>query len=215
MVNIENIYICMIAPILISAFFLPKEYAKILIFTIAGMTACLFSAYINVFFANVYETDIALATVEIAPLIEEVMKILPILFYCIIFNPDTKKIYLAVLIVAVSFATFENVCYLVVQGMENFQYVFMRGFVTGSLHLVCGLIVGVGLMFIWEEKWLRVIGSFALLCVAVTYHGLYNLLVSESGILQIVGSLMPILTLLAFGILKKRIKFMDKVENLD
>ena len=45
------------------------------VFCIAGMGVCLLSAYINTFLAAVYQADALAATVEIAPVVEEVMKL--------------------------------------------------------------------------------------------------------------------------------------------
>ena len=56
------------------------------------MGACLFSAYINTFFAAIYQTDALAAAVEIAPVTEEVMKLLPLLFYLLVFEPEPARI---------------------------------------------------------------------------------------------------------------------------
>ena len=77
------------------------------------MGACLLSAYINTFFAALYAADTITATAEIAPVVEEVMKLLPLLFYLLVFEPEPVPIKNAAIIVALSFATFENVCYLI------------------------------------------------------------------------------------------------------
>ena len=50
----------------------------------------------------------------------------------------------AAITVALSFATFENVCYLIQNGADRFSFIFFRGFGTGAMHVLCGLIVGGG-----------------------------------------------------------------------
>lgn len=44
--------------------------------------------------------------------------------------------------IALAFATFENVCYLIQNGADRFSFIFFRGFGTGAMHVLCGLIVG-------------------------------------------------------------------------
>lgn len=202
MIYTENIYLCLVAPLVIACFCSPKEQSKSLIFVIAGMTSCLISAYINVFFAGFFQTNIIVATIEIAPLIEEVIKLLPILFYLVVFEPKNKNIISAMLMVAIGFATFENICYLVEHGTDNLTYLLMRGFGTGAMHIVCGAIVGYGLLFTWNEKWLKFGGTFGVLCIAITYHGEFNLLMSSNHIGQMLGVLMPVLTLVLVRIIK-------------
>ncbi len=78
MTYIENVFICMVSPLLIAALCMGKKQLRFFLFCIAGMGACLFSAYINTFFAAIYQTDALAAAVEIAPVTEEVMKLLPL-----------------------------------------------------------------------------------------------------------------------------------------
>ena len=74
---------------------------------------CLLSAYINTFLASVCQADALADTVEIAPVVEEMMKLLPLVFYLLVFEPEGDKIKAAAITVALAFATFENVCYLI------------------------------------------------------------------------------------------------------
>ena len=53
--------------------------------TYLGMAVCLLSSYISTFIAAVQRTDLLLAALEISPLVEEVMKMFPVLFYLLIF----------------------------------------------------------------------------------------------------------------------------------
>ena len=68
-----------------------KAAEKILSVLLCGMGACLLSAYINTFFAVLYRADTFAATTEIAPVVEEVMKLLPLLFYLLIFEPKRSE----------------------------------------------------------------------------------------------------------------------------
>lgn len=113
MTYIENVFICMVSPLLIGALCMGKRKISFFFFCFAGISACMLSAYINTFFAALYKADAFVAAAEIAPVVEEVMKLLPLLFFLLIFEPEPGKIKTAAMIVGLSFATFENVCYLI------------------------------------------------------------------------------------------------------
>ena len=121
MTYIENVFLCMASPLLIAALCMGKRQRKFFLFCFAGMGACLLSAYINTFFVALYKADTFAATTEIAPVVEEVMKLLPLLFYLLIFEPKAEQIKNAAVITALSFATFENVCYPTARGNVNIK----------------------------------------------------------------------------------------------
>ena len=128
MTCIENIFICMASPLLVAALCMGRRRLRFFLFGVAGMGVCLLSAYINTFLAAVYQADALAATVEIAPVVEEVMKLLPLVFYLLVFEPEAERIKPAAITAALSFATFENVCYLIQNGAGRFSFIFFRGF---------------------------------------------------------------------------------------
>ena len=201
MTYIENVFLCMASPLLIAALCMGKRQRKFFLFCFAGMGVCLLSAYINTFFAALYKADTFAATTEIAPVVEEVMKLLPLLFYLLIFEPKAEQIKNAAVITALSFATFENVCYLTQNGAGQFVYLLIRGFGTGAMHIVCGSVYGRVLRPVWGSRPLRAACLFGLLCVAIIYHAIYNLLVSVGGTAQLLAYAIPLLTALCFRLL--------------
>ena len=118
MTYIENIFICMVSPLLVAALCMGRRQLRFFLFCIAGMGVCLLSAYINTFLAAVCQADALAATAEIAPVVEEMMKLLPLVFYLLVFEPEGDKIKTAAITVALAFATFENVCYLIQNGAD-------------------------------------------------------------------------------------------------
>jgi RsiW-degrading membrane proteinase PrsW (M82 family) len=192
MTYIDHIYICMAAPMLIGMLFVKRRGRTNFLFIIAGMTSCFLSAYINSFFSVVYGADISTATAEITPVVEEIMKLLPLMFYLLVFEPENERAQSAAIIIAVSFATFENVCWLTDNGAKQLNFLLLRGFSTGAMHVVCGAVVSAGLVYIWHSGWLKVAGTAGLLCSAVTFHAMYNLLLTAGGKAQVVGYIMPI-----------------------
>ena len=103
----------------------------------------------------------------------------------------------AAITVALSFATFENVCYLIQNGADRFSFIFFRGFGTGAMHVLCGLIVGGGLTYTWRRTWLKVAGTCGLLGAAITLHAIYNLLIAYGGAAQYIAYALPVLLVAA------------------
>lgn len=191
---IENIFICLSAPLLIAVFCLKGARRRLVLFLLSGMTACLFSSYISTFIAAAMRTDKLSASLEIAPMVEEVMKLFPFLFYLMVFEPRIEDASGSMLMIAVGFATFENVCYLTANGAASVIHLLIRGFGTGAMHVVCGAIVSFGLFYLWNQLWLRAAGTVGLLSLAITYHGIYNILVSRTGTAAVIGYIIPMMT---------------------
>ena len=103
----------------------------------------------------------------------------------------------AAITVALSFATFENVCYLIQNGADRFSFIFFRGFGTGAMHVLCRLIVGGGLTYTWRRTWLKVAGTCGLLGAAITLHAIYNLLIAYGGAAQYIAYALPVLLVAA------------------
>ena len=62
MTYIENIFICMVSPLLVAALCMGRRQLRFFLFCIAGMGVCLLSAYINTFLAAVCQADALAAT---------------------------------------------------------------------------------------------------------------------------------------------------------
>ena len=190
MTYIENIFLCMASPLLVAALCMGRRQLRLFLLSIAGMGVCLLSAYINTFLAAVYQADALASVAEIAPVVEEVMKLLPLVFYLLVFEPEGEKIKSAAVTIALSFATFENVCYLIQNGADRFSLIFFRGFGT------C-MIVGGGLAYAWQQTWLKIAGTCGLLGAAITFHAIYNLLIAYGGAAQYVAYALPVLLMAA------------------
>ena len=199
---IENIFICLAAPLLLAIPCLRREGRGSLIFVVTGMTSCLFSAYVSTFLAGVMGANLITASNEISPAVEEIMKLLPILFLLLVFEPDRKIVINGALMVAVGFATFENVCFLTSYGTSDLLHILIRGFGTGAMHVVCGLVIAVSLFHLWDKEWLQIM---ALLCFVITFHALFNILVNQTGIVFWIGSLIPLTVMLLYWFILRKI----------
>ncbi|MBR3437642.1 MAG: PrsW family intramembrane metalloprotease [Lachnospiraceae bacterium] len=195
---IENTYICLAAPLLLAVICMRKEARRSLSFILSGMTSCLLSAYVSTFLAGVSNSDLAAASYEISPVVEEIMKLLPLLFYLLVFEPEEKTVISGALMISVGFATFENVCFLTSYGTSEFFRLVIRGFGTGAMHVVSGMVIATGLFFLWDQKRLRLVGVFALLCFVITFHAIFNIFVNQSGAIFWIGALIPLMTVLSY-----------------
>ena len=197
MTYIENIFLCLALPMLLSLLFTSGSPRRFTLFVVLGMATCLLSAYVSSFFMGRHQCSAVTTAIEIAPVCEEILKLLPLLLYFLIFEPDSHKLTPAAIGIAVGFATFENVCYLIQNGAGHFSFIFFRGIGTGAMHVICGAIVGGGLAYVWQRTWLEIAGTCGLLGAAITFHAIYNLLIAYGSAAQYIAYLLPVLILAA------------------
>ena len=208
---IENIFVLIAAPLAVCLLCLRGRARLAVGGLLIGMVVCLFSAYVTSFVAQMVGLEALRAAVEIAPTVEETMKLVPLLLFLIVMKPDKEAVDLAFVTVAVGFATMESAFYLADAGIADPAMLLLRGLSTAMMHLVCGVVLGFGLMSAWERPWLRIAGTFGLLCLAMVYHGLFNLLVAAGEPVSIAAIMMPLATLipiLAYRRYRRKIKGM-------
>ena len=201
---IENTYVCLAAPLVLAILCMRREGRRALAFVLSGMTACLLSAYVSSFAADAAGADLADAAYEISPAVEEIIKSLPLLFYFLVFEPDKRAILNGAMLIAVGFATFENVCFLTSYGTADLLRLVIRGFGTGAMHVSCGMAVAIGASLLWDRAWLRAVGALALLCFVITFHAIFNVFVSQPGPIFWIGSAVPLTAVLVFLLFFRR-----------
>ena len=197
MIYAENIFICIVVPLLVSLLFIRKNVRHFVIFLMLGMAACLLSAYISAFLGSVKAASPEETSVFISPVVEEIMKLIPIVLFLLVFEPDEENLALSAVAIGIGFATFENCCFILSDSAASLPYMLIRGFSVGVMHLVCIVTVGYGLAFSQREGLIRTSVSVGLLAFASTFHGLYNLLVSKPGLPSYIGFVLPITAALA------------------
>ena len=119
-----------------------------------------------------------------------------------IFMPKKEALFTASMAVGIGFAVLENAFYLLTSNSFNMFDAVARAFGAGLMHGMCTLLVGVGISFVKKKHKLFVVGTFALLSTAITYHGIYNMLVQSD--FAIVGYLLPITTYIPFVVWRIR-----------
>ena len=197
MTYIENLFLCLALPLILSLFFMKGRVRRYALFLTVGMAVCLLSAYVSSFFMGQYGVDGTVAAIEITPVCEEVMKLLPLLFFYLIFEPEPKEMPAAAIAIAVGFATFENVCYLTENGAANFNFLLIRGISAGALHILCGVLSGFGVSHVFRRRWLAATGTVGILGACIGFHAIYNLLIAYGGAAQYIAYALPVLLITA------------------
>ena len=79
MTYIENIFLCLALPMLLSLLFTSGSPRRFTLFVVLGMATCLLSAYVSSFFMGRHQCSAVTTAIEIAPVCEEILKLLPLL----------------------------------------------------------------------------------------------------------------------------------------
>jgi RsiW-degrading membrane proteinase PrsW (M82 family) len=168
-----------------------------IVFVLVGIFISVLASELNGLLLKVLGVSPYDATVTLAPITEEVLKALPILFFAIVFSDKRETLFTASMALGIGFAVLENAYYLI-QGYETFSFLsaVVRGFGTGLMHGMCTLFVGFGISFVRKKKKLFAVGTFAFLTVAITYHAIFNMLIQSK--YSIAGALLPIVTYFPF-----------------
>ncbi|MCR5734499.1 MAG: PrsW family intramembrane metalloprotease [Lachnospiraceae bacterium] len=205
MIYAENILICIAIPLIVSLLFVRGEVRRYLSAFLLGMGVCLLSAYISSFIGGAIGWSDNETSVFLAPVIEEIMKLMPLGLFAILIVPEERRQTMLAVAVGAGFATFENCCYILTAGAENLGYILIRGFAVGVMHIVS--ILALSLWFLIAKR--HMVLNFSSIAIGVSiatiFHGLYNLLVSKPGISTIIGFMMPLFSALLLFALTKRL----------
>ena len=192
MIYAENILICIAVPFLISFLFVRGKVQQFILSFLVGMSVCLLSAYIDGFLGEVAGLNANDTAVFISPMVEETLKFLPFLFYLFMFDPTDISLFLEAIGIGVGFALFENSCYILSSGASSLMYILIRGMAVGVMHIVSMLALCFGLTMARRLKVLTFSAVLGALSLSMTFHAIYNLLVSKPGITAQIGYVLPI-----------------------
>lgn len=206
MIYAENVLIFLVAPMAIGFFLMKGETKQFIGFFILGAVICLLCTYVNGFVTAVTGNFVEESVIRLTPVVEEVMKTLPLLFYVSVFLPKNHDIWRSTIALGIGFATFENCCHVILSGADDFSYMLIRGFAAGIMHVICSMIFGWSLTIIHTRRYLVALGVVATVCMCITYHAIYNLLVSSDGIWQMIGYALPMVTVGLVFCIQKTVK---------
>ena len=198
MIYSENILLCISIPLLLTAIYTRGAARRSISAFLVGMVTCLLSSYISGYLTLLTDMELNASAVYISPTIEEIMKLLPLLFFLLVFRPKEMTLVTFAISLGAGFATFENCCYLLATGSESLAFTLVRGLAVGVMHIVCMLAMSLSLIMVRRYRVFSFSTVVGCLSLSVVFHALYNLLVSAPGIPSYIGYGLPILTALAF-----------------
>ena len=199
----ENFFLCIAAPLCVALLFVREGARRFCAFFLTGLAMCLLSAYVGGFLVSAATCSVDDAAVYLTPISEELMKMVLLLFYYFVFEPEDKRLLSAAAAVGAGFATFENCYYLFSVGSTALEYALIRGLAVGIMHVVCTMSTPMVLILFRSVKHMTGILMAGMMTVAITYHGLYNLLVSEPGVSRNLGYALPLCTVAGILILTR------------
>lgn len=186
------LFVSVFVPILLMANLIEKKARLPIVFVLAGIFISVFAAELNGVLRQMLPLNNYELTIIVTPMTEEVLKALPVLFYALVISDKQERLFTASMATGIGFAVLENAYYLLTSHHWNVLDAVARAFGTGLMHGMCTLLVGVGITFVKKKRKIFWVGTFALLSTAITYHGIYNMLVQSQ--YEIIGSLLPIST---------------------
>lgn len=198
MIYSENILFCISIPLLLTAIYTRGAARRSISAFLVGMVTCLLSSYISGYLTLLTGMELNTSAVYISPTTEEIMKLLPLLFFLLVFRPGEMTLVTFAISLGAGFATFENCCYLLATGSESLAFTLVRGLAVGVMHIVCMLAMSLSLIMVRRYRVFSFSTVVGCLSLSVVFHALYNLLVSAPGIPSYIGYGLPILTALAF-----------------
>lgn len=187
------LFICLVAPLFMMVLILRGRSRLLVGYMLIGIFVSLFISELNTVLLNLYGVSVPYFSTTIAPVTEEIVKALLVLFYAVVFSDNRDRVMPIAFATGVGFAMFENMVILM-QSLESVTIVWavIRGFSTALMHSVCTVAVGYGICLVKKRPKLFHCGTFALLMLASIYHGIFNMLVQSD--YKYFGFFMPAVT---------------------
>jgi len=172
--------ICMVVPLLLLMTMLDNKSRLLLGFVLCGMMLAVCAYEVNSLVCYLFQLSGPELSIKAAPIIEEILKALPVLFYAALVSDERKQVLQLAMAVGIGFAILENAFLLITYvDAVNIGWAIVRGVSTSLSHGICTLIVGCGIIFVRKQKKLFYTGTFALLAAAMTLHAIFNLLIQS------------------------------------
>lgn len=205
------IFVSVFVPLILMMVLTERRARLPILFFMIGIFASVFISELNGVLYSLFALPINEFVVKVSPISEEIIKALPILFFASMVSDKRETLLTVAMATGIGFAVLEN-AYILVENQDSFSMLsaVIRGFGTGLMHGMCTFFVGYGISFVKKKKKLFVVGVFALLSLAITYHSIFNMLIQSD--LIVVGALFPIATYMPFFI---KFNFLRKKRRRD
>ena len=174
------IMVCIAVPLLLLMPMLKSKSRLLLGFMLCGMVLAVCAYELNTLACSIFRLSGQELSIKAAPIIEEILKASPVLFFAIFISDERKQLLQLAMAVGIGFAVLENAFLLITYAdLVSIAWAVVRGISASLMHGICTLIVGCGIIFVRRQKKLFYTGTFALLAAAMTLHALFNLLVQS------------------------------------
>jgi len=190
---IITFFITIAIPLVLMLFLLEKKSRLTVLFMIIGALMCVFASVINGSIQKAVNESVFQITTTYTPIVEELVKALPVLFFAFVFSDRRKTLVSLGMAVGIGFAILEST-YILTSSSSTISiwWAIRRTFGAGLMHGICTASVGIGASFIRKKKKLFFPGTFAILSAAIIYHSIYNTLIQSQ--YKPIGLLLPIIT---------------------
>lgn len=212
--EIIDVYICfaIVIPIFMLIFICKGQARRILIFALLGAYIGVVSGEINVFISAKLKGYItySILTKNLAPIIEEILKGLPVILYAKFSKKRTNQSICEIAVACgIGFALIENMNYIISHATSMSSYMaFARGIGAGIMHGFCTYIVAIGVCIALKNPRIKTPVVIATICTASVNHSIYNTLVTSK--YEKVGIMFPILSLVFLVLIQRRYRRLFK-----
>jgi RsiW-degrading membrane proteinase PrsW (M82 family) len=181
--------VALVAPLALVIVLVDDARTKVLLLLLSwGALSGVAAAYTNTWLLGALDIPLLALKVEFAPLVEELLKALP-LFFLFVFTDryvEDRTVILGAIFAGLGFSIVENYSYMIESARtlgsnELLRYVLLRSFSTTIMHALATGIIGLGLFNIrrgtFEPFGFSNTFAFVAYSFAVLLHALFNLLV--------------------------------------
>ncbi len=188
------LFICIAVPLAMMLVPIEKKSKKIVVALLLGMFCCLFVSEVNGLIMRLTGDSMLYLTTNVTPLTEELVKLLPVIYYALLISDDRKNVTTVAFAIGVGFAMLENIIILIQHiSSVNIFFALIRGFSTGLMHSITTMLVANYVIYIRKKKKLFICGTLCTFNLAVVFHSVFNLLVEASStVANYIGYFLPI-----------------------
>ena len=175
------LFLCAAVPMLPALYMIPDKRSRIFVgYMLLGMVVCLIASEVNSALLGAFGGDVRYVSTNITPIIEEVIKALPVLYFALFFSDNRDTLLSISFAMGLGFAVLENMVILT-GSIEKVTvlWALVRGFGAARMHSSCTSMIGRGISYVHKRRKLFYCGTYSLLIAAVIAHALFNTLIQS------------------------------------
>lgn len=191
--NIPGFLFSVLIPLLFTSVMIKDKSSKYLMgYFCYGIFSVVFAFILNEWFSN-YPGQINRVSSDIAPIVEETVKSLPLLLFFQKDRPSDNLVIYCAMASGIGFSVHETLFYFTSfispPGLFSLFPLIMRTFTTCLMHGMSTAIVGFGVKITKDKKIIKLPMILGLIALSATIHSLFNILIGTS--MAILAMLMP------------------------